>query len=236
MLFDLQSRRRRGVVKVIYTFLAILMGAGFILFGVGTGAGLGGFFDLFNNNGTSTKNQVSALERRAVRETRLHPQDPKAWAELTRARYQGAEYDNTNQTFTDAGRAKLQQAATAWQRYVALDSKPDPTIARLMATAYSETGLNEPAQAASALEIVTAVQPTSANFGALAQYAYLANETRKGNLAAAKAVALAPKAQQAAVKRQLANVRRQILQRQVQQAVQSAGTTTAPAPAKTKQK
>ena len=237
MLFDLQSRRRRGIVKVIYTGLAILMGSGFILFGVGTGAGLGGFFDLFNNNGSSTKAQVSAIEKKAVRQTRLHPNDPKAWAALARAQYQDADYDSTNQTFTDAGRAKLQQAATAWQRYLTLDTSPDPVIAGLMASAFSERGLNEPAQAASALEIVAAARPTSATYSALAQYAYIANETRKGNLAAAKAVQLAPKAQKALVKRQLATVRRQVLQRQVQQAVSNAGATaTAPAPAKTKKK
>jgi hypothetical protein len=238
MLFDLQSRGRRGAVKIIYTGLAILMGGGFILFGVGTGVGGGGIFDLFNNTGTSNTALVSTAEKQAVRATRLHPTDPAAWASLARARYQGADFDTTSGTFTSDGKVKLQSAAVAWQKYLQLNpAKPDATIARLMATAYSEQGLNEPADAASALEIVSSAQPTSANYGLLAHYAYVADEMRKGDLAAAKAVQLAPKAQQATVKTQLANVRKQVQQQQVQKALQQATTSTttpAPAPAKTK--
>jgi hypothetical protein len=105
----------------------------------------------------------------------------------------------------------------------------------MMANAYSQAGLNQPAAAASALEIVAAARPSAATYGQLAQFAYLANEERKGQLAEAKAIALAPKAQKALVRKQLANVRRQILRQQVQQAVQSgASTTQAPAPAKKK--
>jgi hypothetical protein len=238
MLFDLTSRGRRGAVKIIYTGLAILMGGGFILFGVGTGVGGGGIFDLFNNSSTSNSALVSSAEKQAVRATRLHPQDPAAWASLARARYQGADFDTTNQVFTSAGKVKLASAAVAWQKYLQLNpSKPDSTTARLMATAYSEAGLNEPADAASALEIVTAALPTSANFGTLAQYSYLANETRKGDLAAAKAVQLAPKPQQATVRKQLAGVRKQVQQQQIQKALQNATTTaTKPTPAKTKKR
>jgi hypothetical protein len=236
MLFDLTSRGRRSAVKIIYTGLAILMGAGFILFGVGTGVGGGGIFDIFGNGGTSTSSQISAAEKRAHRETVQDPKNVKAWADLTRARYQGAEFDDAQQAFTEGGKVKLASAAVAWQHYIALNpSKPDPNIASLMANAYSETGLNQPADAASAMEIVAAARPSAATYGQLAQFAYLANETRKADLATAKAIALAPKAQRSLVKKQLANVRRQILQRQVQQVVKN-GATTAPAPAPTKKK
>jgi hypothetical protein len=232
MLFDLQSRGRKSVVKVIYLGLAILMGGGLVLFGVGTGTGGGGLLDIFNGGSQSTSAQVSTFEKRAAREVRLHPQDPKAWADLARARYQtaglGDNFDReANQgqgQFTDSGKAKLEQAGAAWQRYLTLDrGHPDPTLARLMATAYSQTGLDQPADAAEAMEIVTEQQPSAAAYGTLAQYAYLADQERKGDLAAAKAVRLAPAAQQRLVRAQLANFKRQVAEQQAQRAVQQGG-------------
>jgi hypothetical protein len=238
MLFDLTSRGRRSVVKIIYTALALLMGAGFLLFGVGTGVGGGGLFDsIFGNGSTSTKAQFSSAEKHAHHETVLDPKNAKAWADLTRARFQGADYDTSQQAFTEAGRVKLQSAASAWQTYLKLDpQKPDPAIAGMMAQAYSQAGLNQPADAASALEIVAAARPSAATYGQLANYAYQANETRKGDLAAAKAVQLAPKAQRTLVKRQLASIRRQVQQQEIQQAVQNGNVTSTPTPAPKKKK
>jgi hypothetical protein len=230
MLFDLQSRGRKNFVKVIYLGLAILMGGGLILFGIGTGTGGGGLFDVFDGGSSSTSAQVSTAEKRAVRETRLHPQAAVAWADLARARYQtaglGENYDQSTNTFTTAGRAKLETAATAWQRYLKLDPKhPDATLARLMAQAYSQDGLDQAPQAATALEIVTEQQPSAAAYAQLAQYAYLAGQLRKGDLAAAKAVQLAPSAQQRIVRGQLANVKRQVIRQQIQRAAQQGGNS-----------
>jgi hypothetical protein len=227
MLFDLQSRGRRTTVKVIYTGLAILMGGGLVLFGIGTGTGGNGLFDLFSNNGTSTKVQISAAQKSAERAVRLRPTDPTAWANVTRLRFQGADYDTTNQTFTAAGRVELASAAKAWQRYLTLNPKhPDPTIAILMSRAYGPTGLDQASNAASALEIVTAAQPSAATYGQLAQFSYEAGEVRKGDLAASKAVSLAPKAQQKLVEQQLAGVKKQAAKQQVQKAVGQTGATT----------
>lgn len=230
MLFDLQSRGRRGIVKIIYVWLAILMGGGMILFGVGTGTGGGGLLDVFKGGGSSSSAQVSSLEKHAAREVRQDPRNPQAWADLARSRYQtagqGDNYDPTQGAFTEAGKAKLETAASAWTRYLALNPKhPDATLARLMATAYSEVGLNEPAGASTALEIVTEAQPSAASFGLLAQYAYLAGQMRKGDLAAAKAVQLAPKTRQQLVKTRLATIKKQAVQQQVQQSVGSGSTS-----------
>lgn len=232
MLFDLQSRGRRGFVKVIYVFLAVLMGGGLILFGIGTGTGGGGLLDVFNGGGTSSSAQVSSLEKSATRAVKLNPQSTKAWADLARARYQtagqGQDYDATQGVFTEAGKDKLETATAAWKRYLALNPKhPDATLARLMATAYSEAGLNSPAGAAEALEIVTQQQPSAASYGLLAQYAYLANQLRKGNLAAAKAVQLAPKSRQKLVRTQLLNAKKQAIQQQIESAAQGGAATTA---------
>ncbi len=217
MLFDLQSRGRRTAVKIIYLGLALLMGGGLLLFGIGTGTGAGGFFDIFSNGGTSTSSQVSSAEKSAARLVRLNPQDPNAWYKLTYAQYQSAPFDNTldggNGAFTTAGRKKLAVVSRSWQRYLTLDSQhPSATLARLMANAYSQTGLNQPANAATAMEIVTGQQPSEAAYATLAEYAYLANQTRKGDLAAAKAVSLAPSAQQRLLRAQLATIKRQARQ------------------------
>jgi hypothetical protein len=236
MLFDLQSRNRRAFVKVIYLGLAILMGGGLLLFGIGTGTGGGGFLDIFTGGGTSTSAQISSAEKRANREVRLHPQDPKAWADLARARFQtaglGDNYNQTTSTFTADGRAKLRTAAAAWQRYLTLEpDHPDPTLARLMTNVYDPTGLNQPAEAANAMEIVTEQQPTAASYGLLAQYAYLAEQLRKGDLAAAKAVQLAPAAQRKLVRSQLALIKREAIRQAAQDAIRrAAGTRTAPPP------
>lgn len=225
MLFDLQSRNRRALVKVIYLGLAVLMGGGLLLFGIGTGTGGGGFLDIFSNGGSSTSAQISSGEKQADREVRLHPQSAKAWADLARARYQtaglGGNYDQTaNQgqgQFTKSGVAKLGQASTAWHRYLKLSpDHPDPTLARLMANAYSQIGLDQPADAAEAMEIVTEQQPSAAAYGTLAQYAYMAQQFRKGDLAAARAVKLAPSAQRRLVRAQLANFKRQVVQQLAQ--------------------
>lgn len=236
MLFDLQSRGRRRFVKVIYLFLAVLMGGGLLLFGIGTGTGAGGFFDVFRSNGSGTSAQVSSAEKGATRQVRLHPQDPRAWYALAYARYQSAPYDNTLNSgqgaFTADGRRKLALASTAWQRYLKLDPQhPSVTLARLMANAYSQAGLDQPAQAASAMEIVTQQQPSYAAFATLAEYAYLAQEYRKGDLAAAKAVQLAPSAQQRLLRTNLATVRRQVQQQAAQRAIQQSGGSTSSVPA-----
>lgn len=218
MLFDLQSRGRRTAVKIIYLGLAVLMGGGLLLFGVGAGNGIGGFLDVFRGNGQSQTAQVSNAEKTATRQVRLHPQDPRAWYALAYARYQSADsgYDQTlnngNGGFTDKGRAKLSQAATAWQRYLTLEPHPSATLAQFMANAYSQAGLDQPAEAASAMQIVTAARPSYQGYATLAEYAYLANEMRLGDLAAGKAVSLAPSAQQKLIRNNLATIKRQVTQ------------------------
>lgn len=233
MLFDLQSKGRKNVIRIIYLWLAILMGGGLVLFGIGTGIEGGGLLDVFSNSGSDTSAQVSRAETRANRAIRLNPRDPEAWAALARARYQtaglGENYNSETNTFTDAGREKLQSASAAWQRYLSLEPRRiDVSLARLMAGAYDQAGLDQPAEAAAAMEIVTEVEPSAAAYGALAQYAYLAGQMRKGDLAATKAVELAPEAQQRLVRRQLADIRDQILQQRLQEAVERGDVTTTP--------
>jgi hypothetical protein len=226
MLFDLRGAGRRKTVQVTYIFLAFLMGGGLVLFGIG-GSGLGGgLLDaLSGSNGSSTGN--GAYQKRVdqmVQETRAHPKSAGAWADLARARFQLAsvpdDFDANTGTWNAAGKRVLAQAADAWQHHLKLaGNKPDDGVAGLMVQAYGSTGLNQPANAVSAQEIITEARPTSATFARLAVLAYDAGQTRKGDLASQKALSLSDKDLRANLKSQLDAAK--------QQAAQSGASATA---------
>jgi hypothetical protein len=220
MLFDLRSRGRRRTIQTVYLGLALLMGGGLVLFGVGAGNGFGGILNAFTggSSGNSTS-VVSQQEKDALKATKLRPSDPQGWAALTQARFtsaeQGSNYNpnivsSTGQVgdFTSSGKKELTAATQAWQRYIALTKTPDANLALLVARAYDTTG--DYANEATTYEIVTAANPTTATyFEYLAVAAYKAKETRKGDLAAAKAISLTPAQQQSSVKQQLAQAKAQ---------------------------
>jgi hypothetical protein len=196
MLFDLRGRRRRRTVQVIYLSLALLMGGGLVLFGIG-GDVQGGLFDAFREDAdrTAGTDQIRQQTDRAEQAARARPQDPAAWAGLTQARFQaaGTSFDEAAGRYTAEGREQLRGAARAWQRYLALDPpRPDADTAALMVQAYSQVGLNQPRDAVRAQEIVVdRREPDSDLFAQLAVLSYQAGQTRKGDLAADRAVELA---------------------------------------------
>jgi hypothetical protein len=205
MLFDLRSRGRRRTVQGVYLFLAILLGGGLVLFGVGAGNGLGGLLNAFNGGGSSSgqKAVVSSQEQQAIKETQENPNNPQAWADLLQARWtsagQGADYNSSTGQFTKSGLNELNLATQAWQQYLKLEKNPDPNLAILAARAYA--GQQNYAGEASAWDIETSADPTAVKgFECLAVSAYAAGQTRKGDLAAAKAITMVPKAQQALLK------------------------------------
>lgn len=213
MLFDLRGRGRRRVVQVIYLSLAILMGGGLVLFGIG-GATSGGLLDAFKGDaGKQSSNDIFAKRVTAAeRGVRLHPSDPAAWAALTRVRYQqagsGDGYDQNQNVFTDKGKAELSGAEQAWDKYLTLTEKPDDSVASLMVQAFSEVGLNKPAKAVEAQEIIVdSRQPTGPLYVQLAALAYQAGQTRKAELASKKAIALTPKDDREQIKAQLESAR-----------------------------
>jgi hypothetical protein len=198
MLFDLRSRGRRRTVQAVYLGLAVLMGGGLVLFGVGAGNGFGGILNAFTGNGSGSaqKQVVSQQEKVALRQTRLNPQDPTGWSALVQARWtsagQGSGYNANTGTFTASGKHELTGATQAWEQYLKLTKKPDPNLAVLAARAYSALG--NYASAADTWETETLSNPnTSKGYQCLAANAYAAKQTRKGDLAAQKAVSLAPK-------------------------------------------
>jgi hypothetical protein len=205
MLFDLRSRGRRRTVQGVYLFLAILLGGGLVLFGVGAGNGLGGLLNAFNGGGSSSgqKAVVSSQEQQAIKQTQENPNNPQAWANLLQARWtsagQGADYNSSTGQFTKSGLNELNLATQAWQQYLKLEKNPDPNLAILAARAYA--GQQNYAGEASAWDIETSADPTAVKgFECLAVSAYAAGQTRKGDLAAAKAITMVPKAQQALLK------------------------------------
>jgi hypothetical protein len=203
MLFDLKGRRRH-VVQGTYVLLAVLMGGGLILFGIGGGTS-GGLLDAFKGGGGSSsansaiQKRISAAERRLA----VNPTDQGALQEIIRDNYQLASLsaDPNTGLFSADGKKDLQQASSAWQRYLATNpAKPDPTLANYMFQAYSQAGLNQPANAQKAAEIVAADQNNSSAYIRVVQYASLAGDKRTAGLAAQKALALAPKGQRGSVK------------------------------------
>src|SRR5437588_1608357 len=119
MLFDLRSRGRRRTVQGVYLTLALLMGGGLVLFGVGAGNGLGGLLNAFTGNGSgSNQNQVvSAQEKTALKEVKAHPNSATAWSDLIQARWSSAtdaDYNQATQRFTAAGRRELASLTQAW--------------------------------------------------------------------------------------------------------------------------
>jgi hypothetical protein len=216
MLFDLRARGRRRTIQVIYLFLAILMGGGLVLFGIG-GATSGGLLDAIKGGGGSSSGN-DVLEKnveRAQKRVRLHPSDPTAWVTLTRAQFQlagtGDNYDQNTGAFTAKGRKALASVERSWDRYLALDPpKPNPDLASLMVQALGPTGLNHADKAVAAQEIVVGARPASTGlYAQLAQLAYIAGQTRKGDLAAQKSVELAPKDQRSALRDQFKQLKQQ---------------------------
>jgi cytochrome c-type biogenesis protein CcmH/NrfG len=213
MLFDLRGRGRRRAVQAIYLSLALLMGGGLVLFGVG-GASSGGLLDAFTSNSGQTSVDKVFQQRvdKAEAGVRVHPTNPKAWAELTRVRFQqagsGDGFDPNQGAFTDKGKAKLQGAASSWDKYLTLTDKPDDTVAALMVQAFGTTGLNQPAEAVNAMEIIIDRRPeTGPLYVQLASLAYQAGQTRKAQLASKKALSLTPKDDREQIQAQLDGAR-----------------------------
>jgi hypothetical protein len=213
MLFDLRGRGRRRTIQGVYLGLALLMGGGLVLFGVGTGTGGGGLLNAFSGNGSNNQNQVvSQQEQSALKAVKLNPSSPQAWSSLVEARWtaanQGSNFNAATATFTASGTKELNGAIQAWQRYLQLTKTPDPNVAIFAARAYAS--LKNYSGEAAAWEIETVASPTQPKgFECLALSAYAAKQTRKGDLAATKFLSLVPKAQRPMLKTQIQQAKTQ---------------------------
>jgi hypothetical protein len=208
MLFDLRGRGRRRTVRVVYIGLALLIGVGLVGFGIGGGFGGGGILSAANENEGGTSASFANQIKKYRKLTQQQPTNAAAWEGLTKALLHEAGGASQN-GLTPRGKELYEQAAQSWTSYIALNPrKPNSELAQLMLPVYSEEGLNRPADAVAVLQLVVAARPTSAALWAqLAEFAYRAHNTRVGDLASAKAVALAPATERKRVKNELAEVK-----------------------------
>ena len=231
MLFDLRGRGRRRTVQGIYLALAILMGGGLVLFGVG-GNVSGGLLDAIKNNPKSANSDVFVKRLKAAEKlTQTQPNNAQAWANVVKLRYQvagtGDSYDDATNSFTDKGKAELQRVDQAWTHYLDLDPKKiDTTAANYMVNAYAPNALNQTDKLVRAYELVldATPKPTFDQYRNLAIYAYVAGQVRKGDLARTKALELAPKDQRTLVKQQIDAQKSDA----IKQAIQSNGANVQP--------
>lgn len=234
MLFDLRSRGRRRTVKIVYVTLAVLMGGGLVGFGIG-GDVQGGIADIFTSGNASSGDVSERFEQReaaALARTRANSRDEAAWVELIRARTQlagqGDNVDAASGNYTDQGRAKLREAAQAWERYIALEPRRvDTGVAGLMVQAYSALG--QVPRAVAAQEIVTEARPNVPGpFSTLAVLAWQAGQIRKGDLARDRVLELTDRDRREAVRGELEQAKSQATGAAAGAA--GGGTPAAPAP------
>ena len=201
MLFDLRGKRRRAV-QATYLTLAVLMGGGLVLFGIG-GSG-GNIFDALDSGGGGAVD--SGLEKRIERQQaklKASPDSEAILANLVKLNYQAAVSQTSGSTkISDDGKDELREAAKYWERYVAAsEGKPDPTLARYAFTVFNQDGLNQPAKAKEVVRVLAADANDFQTYLLLVQYATAAGDSRTAKLAATKAVDLAPKSQRKEVQK-----------------------------------
>jgi hypothetical protein len=216
VLFDLQTPRRRRVVRVVFGGLAIVFALSFVFLGVGTGGGgfsLSGLFGGGSSSSSSTAfdSDIKAAEQKLL----VNPGDTAALALLVKLHYSAANANtDSNGVPTSDGEQQLREAADSWNKYVKVSKgNPDPTaavyalntfdlLARLdFSKARTDTSSTEALAdvnsavtdwktAAQAQQVLINKQPskaTSNSYATLAQYLYLAGDTKGGDQAAAKA-------------------------------------------------
>jgi hypothetical protein len=217
MLFDLRGRRRR-VVQVTYLMLALLLGGGLVLFGIG-GSVSGGLVDAFKGGGGGSSTD-SALEDRVDKaEERLaaNPQNAAILQNLIRDYYSLATSQRESGTigFPDDAKDDLRKAGAYWQRYTqAVTGEPSAEAARYALQVYDVAALNRPKEAQKAAAILAQDSNDVASYLRLVSYAALAGDKRTADLAAKKAVDLAPKDQRKQVKQQAEQLKKPPQQQQ----------------------
>lgn len=216
MLFDLRGRRRRAV-QATYLILAVLMGGGLVLFGIG-GDVSGGLFDAFSDRSGNSGDALTE-ERIERNEKRLQasPANTVALKALVRDNYAlaAAEQDPNATSFPADARDDLRRAGVYWQRYLeAAKGDPDPSLASVALRLYDPGALGRPKEAARAMAIIADASNDFQSYLQLVQYAALAEDERTADLAAQKAEDLAPKNLKKQVRQQAAQLKKAAEQQQ----------------------
>lgn len=203
MLFDLRGRRRRAV-QATYLMLALLMGGGLVLFGIG-GDVSGGLLDAFKGGGGPSGD--SALEDRIDKQKdrlEANPRNEAVLQTLVRDYYSLATSKRASGStgFPDEAKDDLRQAGAYWKRYADAADEPNPDTAGYALQIYGQQALNQPKEAQRAAAILAADANDTPSYLRLVSIAALAGDKRTADLAAQKAVDLAPKNQRKLIKKQ----------------------------------
>jgi len=185
--------------------LALLMGGGLVLFGVG-GSVSGGLLDAFKGGGgpsadSAFKDQINKREERLQQ----NPQNEVILANLVRDYYSLASSQRPEGSVGFPADAKddLQKAGSYWQRYSKLAANPSPAVAGYAIQIYDVNGLNRPKQAQQAAQSLAKDSNDTPSYLRLVSYAARAGDTRTADLAGQKAVDLAPKGQKKLIEKQI---------------------------------
>jgi hypothetical protein len=236
MLFDLKGKRKR-LVQVVYLGLAILFGAGLVLFGVGGSSG--GLIDAFKGGGGGGDSSAfSDLVQRAERRAARNPRDPQAQLEIIRAQYNLASStegsDAETGQLTDRGQQAIIEMSQAWERYLKLKPKKiDSSAAAYAALAYG--ALQEYGKAVTTQRRSVASRPSANGYFQLADYAYRAGQEETGDRASKEAIRRTPVDQRNTVRSLVTDTKKQGLRfavafkkaKQEQKKQQKAGATGA---------
>jgi hypothetical protein len=204
MLFDLRGRRRR-VVQATYLMLALLLGGGLVLFGVG-GDVSGGLLDAFKGGGGPSGNE--ALEKRIDKEEdrlQTSPGNAALLQNLVRDYYSlaTAQRESGTNGFPPDAKDELRKAGVYWTRYADAADKPNPATAGYALQIYDTGALNKPKEAQRAAAVLAEAANDAPSYLRLVSYASRAGDKRTADLAGQKAVELAPKAQRKLIKKQV---------------------------------
>jgi hypothetical protein len=210
MLFDLRGRRRRAV-QATYLMLALLMGGGLVLFGIG-GDVSGGLLDAFKGGG-GPSGDTALQDRIDKQKERLeaNPQNVVVLQNLVRDYYSLAtsRRESGATGFPDEAKDDLRQAGAYWQRYADVAENPNPDTAGYALQVYGQGALNQPKQAQRAAAILAEDANDTASYLRLVSIASQAGDERTADLATQKAVDLAPKDQRKLIKKQAEAIKKQ---------------------------
>jgi hypothetical protein len=215
VLFDLQTPRRRRVVRVVFGGLALIFAISFVFLGVGTGGGGFSFSDLFGGGSGSTSTAFDGDIDAAQAKLAANPNDTTAMADLVQLHYSAANSNtDSNGVPSSDGIDHLRLAADNWNKYVkASKGNVSPStavyalnvfdlLARIdFSQARTDTSSSEALthinaavddwkSAGQAQQVRITKQPKTVNANSyltLAQYLYLAGDTKGGDQAAAQA-------------------------------------------------
>lgn len=218
MLFDLSTGKRKRVVQVVYSLLAILFAVSFVGFGIGSDAA-GGIFDALGlGSGNSTGNpqfddEIDEAEAQLDRD----PKDEQALEELVRVHYQAGnaalevDEETGSISFTPEAETEFTDSTEAWERYLKVAKKPSGDVAAIANQAYgvllqSAAATDVPTiakEAMPAAEVYAEQNPGVGPYATLAQYAYFAGEVEVGDQATEEALAEAEPSQRKQLEKQL---------------------------------